>query len=186
MKILVFTEGTIIMHSAGKNVSREERVKQSKVEGVQKEERNVTYNKGVEPIKVAPGSPYDLETYIPIGNAVNKLTAWEKAGANITYLTSRRIKSEIEIVKKVLKRFKFPGYSNICFRKQGEDYKDVAEKVKPDILIEDDCESIGGKKEMTYTFIKPELKKKIKSIPIKEFGGIDHLPNSLEDLKNYI
>ena len=68
------------------------------------------------------------------------------------------------------------------FRKKGESYKDVAEKVKPDILVEDDCESIGGEKEMTYTFIEKGLKEKIISIPIKEFGGIDHLPDSIESL----
>lgn len=45
----------------------------------------------------------------------------------------------------------------------------------PDILIEDDCESIGGEKEMVYPHIKDELKSKIKSIVVKEFEGIDHL-----------
>jgi len=49
----------------------------------------------------------------------------------------------------------------------------------PDIIIEDDCESIGGKYEMTYTHIKPELKKRIKSIVVEEFGGIDHLPDNI-------
>ena len=52
----------------------------------------------------------------------------------------------------------------------------------PDILIEDDCESIGGKVEMTYTHIKPEVKRSIKSIPVKEFGGIDHLSDDLKQL----
>jgi hypothetical protein len=43
-------------------------------------------------------------------------------------------------------------------------------------LIEDDCESIGGEKEMVYPYIKKELKSKIKSVIIKEFEGIDNLP----------
>ena len=68
------------------------------------------------------------------------------------------------------------------FRKKGEQYKDVAEKILPDILIEDDCESIGGIKEMTITNVKPEIKKKIKSVVIKEFGGIDELPDKLNPL----
>jgi len=45
----------------------------------------------------------------------------------------------------------------------------------PQIIVEDDCESIGGEKEMTFTHLKPELKKKIKLIASKEFVGIDHL-----------
>jgi len=58
----------------------------------------------------------------------------------------------------------------------------VAERVMPDILIEDDCESIGGESEMTYPHIREDLKQKIKSIVVKEFQGIDHLPDSLTAL----
>ncbi len=49
-------------------------------------------------------------------------------------------------------------------------------------LIEDDCESIGGEKEMTFFHLKPESKSKIKSIVVREFKGIDHLPENLSDL----
>ncbi len=49
-------------------------------------------------------------------------------------------------------------------------------------IIEDDCESIGGEKEMTYPGIKSELKTRIKSIVVKEFGGIDHLPGDVSAL----
>ena len=49
-------------------------------------------------------------------------------------------------------------------------------------MIEDDCESIGGEKEMTITFVKSEIKQKIKSIIIKEFNGIDHLPDNVEEI----
>ncbi len=66
-----------------------------------------------------------------------------------------------------------------------ETYKDIAERVIPDILIEDDCESIGGEKEMTITFVKPEIKQKIKSIIVKEFSGIDHLPDKLQELSSF-
>jgi hypothetical protein len=69
------------------------------------------------------------------------------------------------------------------FRKQGEEYKDVTERVLPDVLIEDDCESIGGDIEMTYSYIRPEIKKKIKSVVVKEFAGIDHLPDTIAELK---
>lgn len=71
------------------------------------------------------------------------------------------------------------------FRKNGEEYKEVAERLMPDILIEDDCESIGGETEMTYLHIRPDLKSKIKPIIVKEFGGIDYLPDSISELLKY-
>ncbi len=48
----------------------------------------------------------------------------------------------------------------------------------PGIIIEDDCESIGGEVEITYPHIKSELKARIQSIVVKEFSGIDNLPDS--------
>ena len=73
----------------------------------------------------------------------------------------------------------FPDFKNLYFRKQGEEYKDIAESLVPDVLIEDDCESIGGEKEMIYPHIKEELKPKIKSIIIKEFEGVDNFPSNI-------
>jgi hypothetical protein len=54
--------------------------------------------------------------------------------------------------------------------------------VLPDVLIEDDCESIGGESEMTYPQLTPALKQRIRSIVVPEFGGIDHLPDELTAL----
>lgn len=51
----------------------------------------------------------------------------------------------------------------------------------PDVLVEDDCESIGAE-QITYPQIRPDLRSCIKSIVVPEFGGIDHLPDSLRDL----
>lgn len=59
----------------------------------------------------------------------------------------------------------------------------MAERLLPDIIVEDDCESIGGKEEMTYSHIRQDLKVKIKSVVVKEFEGIDHLPDKISDLK---
>lgn len=66
-------------------------------------------------------------------------------------------------------------------------YQDVVERMEPlpDILIEDDCESIGGEKEMTYPHLRSDVKNKIKSIVIKEFGGIDYLPDQIASLKQW-
>ncbi|MBI4016262.1 MAG: hypothetical protein HY363_01045 [Candidatus Aenigmarchaeota archaeon] len=94
------------------------------------------------------------------------------------YLSSHKNAKEVEKDKFVLKKFGFPD-GQVFFRQKGEQYKDIAERIVPNILIEDDCESIGGKKEMTITYVKLDLKKKIKSIVVKEFAGIDNLPDRI-------
>ena len=154
---MIFTEGTIIMHKNGVGHTREQIVQQ-----VIDEESSV----------------HDFGSYVPIGDAVKKLTQWKNQGAEIFYLTSRRKPEEINEVKSVLQRSSFPD-GQLLFRQDGEEYKDVAERIMPDILIEDDCESIGGTEEMTFTHIDPKLKAKIISIPVREFGGIDHLENKI-------
>ncbi len=144
MKILIFTEGTILKHL------REEQMD-------------------------------DFESYIPIGNAVEKVKTWKSQGVEICYLTSRTTEKEISDIQNVLNKYNF-AKGELYFRKDGEEYKDVAERVIPDILIEDNCESIGGTPEMTYSHIKDEIKLKIKSVPVKEFGGIDHLSDNISEL----
>jgi len=126
-------------------------------------------------------SIHNWRVYIPIGNSVEKLQKWKGQGAEILYLTSRTELKEVEDIKHVLKKHCFPD-GQLLFRKKGEEYKDVAEKTMPDILIEDDCESIGGLEEMTITNVRPDLKEKIRSVVVKEFGGIDQLPDDLENL----
>ena len=153
MKIMIFTEGTIIMHKNAVGHTREEIVQQV----IDKE-----------------SSINDYESYIPISNAVEKLTRWKDQGAEIIYLTSRRKPAEINDIKSVLKNYNFPD-GELLFRQEGEEYKDVAERIIPDVLIEDNCESIGGTKEMTITHVDPTIKAKIISIPVSEFGGVDHL-----------
>jgi len=161
MRILIFTEGTILMHKVAFGCTRTEIVKQvkNKIKGIK-----------------------DYASYIPIGNAVSKIATWQSQEAEICYLTSRRTQKEIEAIKSVLKSYDF-SKGRLYHRKKDEQYKDVAERIMPDILIEDDCESIGGEKEMTYPHIKVRLKQKIKSISVKEFGGIAYLPDNIDDLK---
>jgi hypothetical protein len=158
MKILVFTEGTIIMHKTAIRLSRKEIVRR-----VEKEQKAV----------------HDYNSYVPVGNSVKKLEGWKKQGAEILYLTSRRKPKEVKQIKNVLERCSFPD-GRLLFREKGEEYKDVAERIIPDVLVEDDCESIGGKDEMTITYIKPEIRKKIKSVVVTEFGGIDNLPERIK------
>ena len=151
------------MHKNAVGHSREEIVKQ-----VEKNEESV----------------HDYASYIPIGNAVKKVATWKNQRAEILYLTSRREPNEIADIKNVLKISGFPE-GQLLFRQDNEEYNDVAEITIPDVLIEDNCESIGGIDEMTITHVKPQIKEKIKSIPIKEFGGIDHLPDKTSALVEY-
>lgn len=67
-------------------------------------------------------------------------------------------------------------------REKKETYKDIAECLKPDILVEDDCRSIGGKRQMCIYNVREEIKQHIKSAAVPEFKGIDHLPSDIESL----
>jgi hypothetical protein len=124
---------------------------------------------------------HDFARYEPAGKAIEKLKQWESQGAQICYLTSHEQAAGVEIDKKVLAKFGYPE-GEIFYRQDGESYAAVAERVLPDILIEDDCASIGGEKEMTYPHLREDLKPKIKSVVVKEFQGINHLPDSLAEL----
>lgn len=128
-------------------------------------------------------SLHDYASYIPVGNAAKKLQEWKGQGAKICYLSSHRNAKDVEEDRAVLKKNAFPD-GQIFYRRNREEYKDVVEIIRPlpDVIVEDDCESIGGKAEMVYPNLRPELKNKIKSIVVKEFEGIDHIPDSISEL----
>lgn len=123
----------------------------------------------------------DYAAHVPIGHAVEKLRTWQHQGAQIVYLTSRTKPDQVAAIQNVLKRHGFPE-GELFYRRSGEAYADVAERVMPDVLIEDDCASIGGESEMTYPHLKPTVQARIQSITVPEFGGIDHLTNHLAEL----
>lgn len=144
IKIMIFTEGTVIHHKNLPNIM-------------------------------------NFKTYILIGDCVNKIVSWEQQGAVIVYITSRKTKKQIGDIASVLRKYNFTG-DQLYYRGTNEKYKDVIELVQPDILIEDDCKSIGGQSQMCITYVKEEIKNKIKSIPVEEFKGIDHLPELFSEL----
>ena len=84
-------------------------------------------------------------------------------------------------MRRALKENRFPK-GRLNYRSQGEDYKDVAEKILPDIIVEDDCAGIGGEREMTYPHIRPDIKRRTVSVAVREFEGIDQLPDRVLSL----
>jgi len=163
MKLLVFLHGTTIMHRNARGHTREEIIKQV-MEGDQ--------------------SIHDYASYIPIGNAIKKLRKWKGQGARICYLSSHRNSKDVERDKSVLKKHILAD-GEIFYRRNREEYKDVVERIRPlpDVIVEEDCESIGREIEMVYPNLKPELKGKIKSVVVKEFEGIDCLPDEISGLR---
>lgn len=153
MKILVFTEGNIFMHSKAKDLLVLEVIKQ-----VQDKEPNVD----------------DFANYIPCPNSVEKLNSWSKFGAEISYLTSRKSQNEVSDIKNVLNKFGFPK-GELFFRKEGESYKNVIEKFQPDVYVENDCKSIGSD-EMAGPKLDQSLN--IKVITLPEFAGLNTLPDN--------
>ena len=126
-------------------------------------------------------SLYKHKAYIPIGNSVRITKLWQEQGANIIYCTSRR-KRQADIIAALLKRYEFSG-SFLVSREPKEKYKEIVEMLQPDILIEDDCKSIGGAWQMCITNVRPDIKKKIISIVVPEFAGIDNLPIDWTELQ---
>jgi hypothetical protein len=160
VKVLVFLHGTILMHRSALGRTRAERVQQ---------------------VREGEASVRDFAAYMPVGKAVNKLRRWQAQGAELVYLSSQKRQEHIEQDTAVLQTHQFPS-GPVVYRQPGEGYQDVAERVLPDVLIEDDCESIGGTIQMTYPHIRPALQASITSIVVKEFEGIDHLPDDLAAL----
>ena len=161
MRLAVFLHGTIIMHSSGVGCTREERVAQ---------------------VRRRDPSAHAYANYVPIGEAVAKLQRWHEQEAQIVYLSSHRDPQDIAKDELVLRRYAFPAGAVLL--RQGDDtYGAVAERAQPDVLIEDDCESIGGLPQMTYPHLSPEARQRIAVIVVREFEGIDHLPDDVSQLR---
>lgn len=126
---------------------------------------------------------YNHHSYVPIGNAVSIIQSWEQQGANIIYCTFRKNK-QADAIAALLKQYGFPGMYLVS-RESKERYQNLVEAIKPNILIEDDCKSIGGAWQMCITKVRPEIKEKIQAIIVPEFKGIDHLPTDIQQLASF-
>lgn len=160
VRIMVFLHGTVIMHRGGVGKTPVERGQQ---------------------VRDREASVHRYEDYVPIGDACEKLHRWQREGAEIVYLSSHRNAEDVEKDRLVLARHGFPG-GPVLYRRGAQTYADLAERALPAVLIEDDCESIGGEAQMTYPHVRPDLQRAIRSIVVPEFAGIDDLPAALEEL----
>jgi hypothetical protein len=115
------------------------------------------------------------------GDAGGKLRAWQKNGATIVYMSSKKQTESLNKVRRALREGGAPE-GKLLFRKGSEHYGRVAERARPDVIVEDDCKSIGGEVQMTFPKLTSRLKEKVKSVVVPEFGGIDHLPDSPQRL----
>ena len=111
--------------------------------------------------------------YKPIGNAVQSVNVLYDKGHEI-YLCSYVRKLRYNFIKSVVD-FYGMRYTEILCRDKGETYSEIVERLKPNVLIEDDCKSIGGLKACCITDVKKEIKKDIQSIIVPEFAGIDNI-----------
>jgi hypothetical protein len=163
MRLLVFLHGTALMHPGAVGRPREERVAQVR--------------RGADP------ALHDYAAYVPVEGVVAKLQRWREQGARIDYLSSHRNPDDVAKDEVVLRKNGFPP-GRVLARGPGESYGDVVGREPPDVLIEDDCESIGAG-ELTYPQIRPDLRARITSIVVPEFGGLDHLPDALDALRTW-
>lgn len=127
--------------------------------------------------RAAKGGP--LGELIPIRQSAAKVTLWRNHGAEICYVTASRKAENVRRSEEALRRWSFPD-GILLSRKNGESYADIAMSTKPDIIVEDDCESIGGAKEMIHTNLPESVKQSIASVVVREFEGVDSLPDDPE------
>lgn len=87
MRILVFTEGTLLIGQDEARLTRPERI-----QAVREKIGRLA----------AGGPPIDFSAEVPAGDAVQKLRAWRRQGAEIMHLTSRTRPDENENIWFVL------------------------------------------------------------------------------------
>src|SRR5439155_9729951 len=127
MRLLVFLHGTVLMHAGAVDVTRAEHVAQ---------------------VRAQHPTVSGYAAYVPVGDAVAKLRRWHDAGAVVDYLSSHRNPDDVALDVLVLRTHGFPA-DRVFARRPGETYGDIAGREAPDVLIEDDCESIGAS-QITY------------------------------------
>lgn len=116
-------------------------------------------------------SRINVMRYVPIKNSIEKLKMWQEEGYEVIYITSLKGRKAMKMAQR-LDELGFIG-SMVGYRQKNQDYATLIKEELPDILIEDNCRSIGGEKNMCYSELTDELKNNIKHIVVEEFEGID-------------
>lgn len=109
--------------------------------------------------------------YKPIVNAVEVINSLHGKGHDI-FLCSYVRRNRYNFIKSVIDFYGI-DYTEILCRDKCEGYSDIVERVCPDVLIEDDCKSIGGVKKCCINGVREYIRANIKSIIVPEFSGID-------------
>jgi hypothetical protein len=145
------------MHAAADGVAREVRVRQ---------------------VRERDGSVRRFDDYVPAPCAVERLRSWAADGWEIAYLSSHRRPEDVAADERVLQAHDFPA-GPVLFRRAGQSYGDAAATFVPDVVVEDDCESIGGEAEMVFTQLPSGLRARVRFIVVPEFAGLCELPTRL-------
>jgi hypothetical protein len=159
MKLCLFLPGTAIMHASAQGVPRATRVQQAR-------DRDPSVR--------------NFAAYVPVEDVVPKLRRWRDQGAEIVYLSSQRTAGGVAADRSVLERHGFPA-GRVLSRGPCQNYGDVVAGEAPDVLIEDDCESIGAE-HIAYAQLSAAVRSRVTSIVVREFAGFTDLPDSLDAL----
>lgn len=160
MKVGVFLHGTAIMHAAAAGVDRDERVQQ-----VCRRDPSVA----------------DFASYLPTPGTAAKLAAWERHGAALVYLSSHRRPDDIRADESVIRRYGFPA-GPVYGRHEGEDCGQLVERLGLDVLVEDDCASIGGAGQTCAAQLSCAGRQSVRCVVLPEFSGLADLPDSPAEL----
>jgi hypothetical protein len=160
MKVGVFLHGTAIMHAAAARVDRGERVQQ-----VLRHDPSVA----------------DFASYVPTPGTAAKLAAWARRGTTIVYLSSHRHRDGIRADESVIRRYGFPA-GPVHGRQEGEDYGALVTRLALDLLVEDDCQSIGGATQTCAAQLSAAAAQSIRCVVLPEFLGLAGLPDDPAEL----
>ena len=156
----MFLHGTAIMHAGAAGVERRERVRQ---------------------VRQRHPSVQDFASYVPTPGAAEKLAGWERHGAILIYLSSHRRPDDIRADESVIRRHGFPA-GPVHGRREGEDYGPLVERLGLDVLVEDDCESIGGAAHMCAAQLSTSGRQSVRCVVLPEFSGLAGLPEDPAEL----
>ena len=129
-------------------------------------------------------SVLDFASYVPTEAAVEKVRSWRRHGATVSYLSSHQDAADVDLDHAVLTAHGFP-VGTVLSRDPGESYADVSRRAGADIVVEDDCESIGGRSQTIAAGLAAAPGRAVTSVIVPEFGGLAHLPNDPGELASY-